>query len=565
METKDPQLNAFEQALDKAQDDLLQGSSIAHFVINKEHIVTHWNRACEALTGYPDYKMLGTRDHWKPFYSFQRPCLADLLLDNASQEEIYKKYQGMQIRKWELVEGAYDIEGFLAPLGQKGKWIRFTAAPIKNQQGEVIAALETLEDITERKLAQLEREKLNRELVFSNRRLKQLALRDQQTGLYNLHYLEEVIETEVIRANRYEQPLSLIMLDVDYFKSVNDIYGHHFGDLVLKQLARQLKKLVRRYDVVVRSGGEEFVVISPGTDRLQTLILAQRVLDALNLYSFGDKKRTVKLKLSLAVVSYPEEKIIRSMDLVELCEQILVKAKEYGGNRVYSSFDVKKIRSKGAKKEKIKKEEDILALKAKLGKVTKSANESLVEAIFAFAKTIEIKDHYTGEHVEKTVSYATQIARMLKFNEEEIENVRQAAILHDLGKVGISDKILLKDSKLSRKEYDEIKKHPQIAADILRPIHFLRSIIPYILYHHERWDGRGYPIGLKGEVIPMGARIIAIADVYQALLSNRPYRKAFSKKEAMRILQEGCGSQFDPKIVKAFIKILKSKNNPKAK
>jgi HD-GYP domain-containing protein (c-di-GMP phosphodiesterase class II) len=250
------------------------------------------------------------------------------------------------------------------------------------------------------------------------------------------------------------------------------------------------------------------------------------------------------------------------MDLMELCEEILVKAKEYGGNRVYSSYDVKKIRSKSAKKGKARKEEDISALKVKLGKVTKSANESLIEAIFAFAKTIEIKDHYTGEHVEKTVYYATQIARMLKFSEEEVENVRQAAILHDLGKVGISDKILLKDSKLTRKEYDEIKKHPQIAADILRPIHFLRSIIPYILYHHERWDGKGYPTGLRGDVIPVGARIIAIADVYQALISNRPYRKAFSKKEAMKILQEGCGSQFDPKIVKAFLRILK--NNPKA-
>jgi len=148
---------------------------------------------------------------------------------------------------------------------------------------------------------------------------------------------------------------------------------------------------------------------------------------------------------------------------------------------------------------------------------------------------------------------------MLNLKPEKLEDIRQAAILHDLGKIGISDKILLKNSKLTEEEYAQIKKHPQIAADILRPIHFLRSIIPYILYHHERWDGEGYPCGLKGEVIPVGARIIAIADVFQALTSNRPYRKAFSWEEAIKIIKEGSGTQFDPKIVKLFLKLIYSK------
>ena len=140
---------------------------------------------------------------------------------------------------------------------------------------------------------------------------------------------------------------------------------------------------------------------------------------------------------------------------------------------------------------------------------------------------------------------------------EEMENIRQASMLHDLGKIGISDKILLKRSKLTKKEFEEIKKHPQIAADIIRPIQFMHDIIPLILYHHERWDGKGYPAGLKGEEIPIGARIIAISDVYQALTSNRPYRKAYSKKEAMNIIKKGAGTQFDPRIVDTFLKIVK--------
>jgi len=538
-------------------NNILQGSSIAHFVINKDHRIVQWNRACEALTGYSAEDMIGTDKHWMPFYSLKRPCLADLLIDNAEPKLIFKHYKGMKIRNWELLSGAFEVEGFLAPLGKEGKWLRFTAAPIKDPQGQIIAAIETLEDITERKIAEKEREKLNKELLKANSRFKSLSLLDIDTGLYTHRYLEEVLEAEFTRAKRYDQPLSLIMIDIDYFNSINDMYGHKFGDLILKQLAKQFKKIVRRYDIVIRFGGEEFIVLSPGIDRFQTVILAQRILDEVNLYNFGDRKNVVKLKLSLAVTSYPEEKIAKCADLVEIAERILSKTKECGGNRVCCSFDVK-IKPRVVKMKK-ERSEEVSALKSKLSKIKKLANESLVESIFAFARTIELKDHYTGEHVEKTVYFATQIARQLKFAKEQIENVRQASILHDLGKIGISDKILLKNAKLSPQEYDEIKKHPQIAADILRPIQFLHSVIPLILYHHERWDGKGYPSGLKGDVIPIGARIIAIADVYQALISNRPYRKAFSKEEAIKIIKEGAGSQFDPKIVKAFLKIIKNK------
>jgi diguanylate cyclase (GGDEF)-like protein len=538
--------------------DILQGSSIAHFVINKSHKIVEWNRACEVLTGYPASKMLGTSHHWMPFYSSQRPCLADLLINKTPISLISKQYKRMDFKKWDLMDGAYRVEGFFAPLGQEGKWLRFTAVPLMNRQGNVIAAIETLEDITARKKAEQEREKLNKELLRSNRRLKSMALKDYETGLFNHRFLDEVMEAEFTRAKRYNQPLSLIMLDIDYFKSINNMYGHQFGNLVLQQLARLLKKVVRKYDIVVRSGGEEFIVISPGIDRTQTQTLAHRILEEIILYNFGDHKNMVKLKVSIAVASFPEEKILKSEDLLELAEQLLVKAKECGGNQVYTSVEGRKLKVKFLSKNEAKQEK-IVGLRQQLNRITQRANQSLIEAIFAFAKAIELRDHYTGEHVEKTVFYATQLGRMLKMDVDDLEDLREAAILHDLGKLGISDKILLKDSKLSDQEYLQIKKHPQIAADILRPIHFLRSVIPFILYHHERWDGRGYPSGLKGELIPLGARIIAIADVYQALTSNRPYRKAFSRKEAIRIIKSGSGTQFDPKIVRIFLKLVKAK------
>ncbi len=395
---------------------------------------------------------------------------------------------------------------------------------------------------------------LRRELSKTNRKLKQVSLIDSSTGLYNYRYLQDIIEAEFHRAKRYVHSLAVIMLDIDYFKSINDVYGHRFGDLVLKQFAKQLKRMVRRYDIVIRFSGEEFVIVSPGTDRSRALILAQRLLEALNLYNFGNKEHTVKMKLSLAVVSYPEDKITQGFDLINISDQILDKVKECGGNRIYSSIDIKT--NKPPVLEKGEESAQVELLKSKIDRVTRKAHQSLIEAISAFAKTIELKDHYTGEHVENTVQYVTGITKELDLPRGETELIKQAAMLHDLGKIGISENILLKKSKLTKKEFEEIKKHPQIAVDILRPIQFLHGLIPFIFYHHERWDGKGYPSGIKGEDIPLGARIIAIADVYQALTSQRPYRKAYSKKKAIQIIKNGSGTQFDPRIVNVFLKIL---------
>jgi len=435
--------------------------------------------------------------------------------------------------------------------GADGKivgWLDLYSFPFINEKdGKVQGVIEYVRDITDRKLAE-------NKLVISNKRLRQLSLRDAQTGLYNHRYLSEVIETEFTRAQKYSYPFSLIMLDIDYFKSINDVYGHQFGDLVLKQLANQLKRIVRLYDAVIRYGGEEFVIISPSTDRTNALNFAQRILNTIGLYNFGNEKQTVKLKLSLAVTTYPDDKANKGMDMMELVDQILNKAKEAGGNKVYSSVDFNNHNHIVP----VEETTNVVFLKEKVNKLTKRANQSLIEAIFAFAKTIEVKDHYTGEHVEKTVHYAIEIAKALNLSEHEVELIEQASMLHDLGKVGISEKILFKKAGLSKKEFTEIKKHPQIGVDIIRPIHFLHPIIPFILHHHEKWNGEGYPYGLKEQDIPLGARIVAIADVYQALISDRPYRKGYSKKQAVNIMKEESGVLFDPALVNVFLEILKS-------
>ena len=451
----------------------------------------------------------------------------------------------------------FEAEAINRTLGRKKIYVKLIWSVPPGYSDTYSKVFVSIMDITSKKDTEKEIELLTEKLSKTSVKLKKLSLVDSHTGLYNHRYFEAVIEKEFDRARRFNYPLSVLMIDIDYFKSINDVYGHNFGDLVLKQFAGELKKIVRRYDTVVRFGGEEFVIIFPGTDKTTATVLAERLLDKIGLYSFGNKKNSVKLRLSIAVVSTPQDKAVAGMDLIKTAERILNLLKERGGNNVYSSSDVdnKKVKLSSNKH----KRPSVNFLKDKLSKLTKRSNQSLVEAVFAFAKTIKLKDKYTGEHVENTVVYATETARLLGLSRSDVELVKQAAILHDLGKVGVSERILQKKAKLTKKEFDEIKKHPLIAVDIIRPIQFLHSLIPLILHHHERWDGKGYPTGLKKDNIPIGARIIAVADAYHALISTRSYRKAFSKKEAIEIIKRDSGTHFDPQIVEAFLRLLNKK------
>ncbi len=398
-------------------------------------------------------------------------------------------------------------------------------------------------------------EESNRTTVQLNKKLSKLALKDPHTGLYNRRYLKETLEKELALAKRHAQSLSVIMMDIDYFKSINDVYGHTFGDLVLKQFTETLKKAVRRYDIIFRFGGEEFVIIALRTDRTTGLILAERLLKTVHVHNFGNKENVVKLKLSISVTSYPEDGwVVGGSDLISLADQILNKVKEYGGNKVFSSKDLEKMEENFPSENETGEVMELL--KQKVYRLSQRANQSLIEAIFALSKTIGLKDWYSDTFTKRITHYAIAIAEMLKVPKNEIEHIRKAAILHDIGKVGINGKILLKHSKLTTREFETMKKHPQLSADIIRPLYFLRGTIPLILYHHERWDGKGYPHGLKGNQIPIGARIIAIVDAYRSLTSNRPYRKAYSKNSAMKILARESGTKFDPQVTAAFLEIL---------
>jgi diguanylate cyclase (GGDEF)-like protein len=347
-------------------------------------------------------------------------------------------------------------------------------------------------------------------------------------------------------------PMSIILLDIDYFKSINDTYGHRMGNSLLKQFAQFLRHLTRSTDILTRYVSASFSVILPNTTKRHALLLAKRLCEKIQRHHFKIRRIKIKLKVSIGVINYPEDGLNTEIGILDAVDKAVRKAKERGGDNVciYEAVSEKD-------RVQVSRKEEVEDLKMSLRKAGKKLDQVLLESIYAFARALELRDHYTGEHASKMIGIVRALGKELGLSQKMILNLEHAAVLHDLGKIGIDDNILRKKAKLTKKEYDEIKKHPLIGAEIIRSIHFLKDIVPFILYHHERFDGKGYATGLKGNEIPLGARILAIADVYQALISDRPYRKAFPKAKALDIIKNGSGTQFDPDIVKALLQTTK--------
>jgi len=360
-----------------------------------------------------------------------------LLLEKPDIERFKKQAKMYNYDEEEYLKALKEI-----PVVSKEKLKNITAflgelAVVISEEGYI--ALEAKD-----KAEKLEKEIEERKKI--EKKLQKMSLVDSQTGLYNHRYLIEAIEKEFHRFKREARPFSIIMIDIDYFKSINDVYGHKFGDFILKQFGDLLKKTTRRYDIIARFGGEEFVIIISDSNRAKATLLAQRLLSKINMYNFGNKKHKVKLKLSMGISSCPEDKVTKGMGLVEFADRILNKAKNAGGNRAYSSLDL--IRRKQIV---LKETGHVKSLREKIDKLNKRGSQSTIEAVFAFAKTIDIKDHLTGKHSEKAVLYSGELARRLNLPENDIENIKQAVALHDLGKIGISDKVLGKKRKTYKK------------------------------------------------------------------------------------------------------------------
>jgi diguanylate cyclase (GGDEF)-like protein/putative nucleotidyltransferase with HDIG domain len=367
-------------------------------------------------------------------------------------------------------------------------------------------------------------------------RLEQKSRIDELTGLFNRRHFEERLKEEVSRHSRYGDVFSVFMLDLDNFKAYNDTYGHPAGDVLLSQIGKIIKGSVRNIDQAFRYGGDEFVVILPQTTSKDAYVVAERVREQI-AKAMG--KKAIAVTCSIGLANYPADGVVAE-ELVDVSDNALYHAKRSGGNRILLSSNV------------LSEPPDEEGTR---GTYTKRNGLS---AVYALVSTVEARDPYIYGHSRKVNTYAVALAEAIGLSPDEVANVSTAALLHDIGKIGIPDKVLNKKGKLNEEDWRAIKSHPKLGATIISNIPHLVPCVNSILHHHERWDGGGYPEGLKGEQIPIEARILAIADTFEAMTSARSYRPALSLEQIAKELRQGAGLQFDPKLVEVFISIVKA-------
>ena len=346
--------------------------------------------------------------------------------------------------------------------------------------------------------------------------------RDGLTGLADLRRFHQRLVGEVDRSRRHGHALSIAVIDIDGFRGINVSHGLAVGDAILQAAGGVISAMTRANDMVARSDGDEFVVVLTDTDAGGAKQCVERILLELEATKAGPVS-CVSASAGIASWQRPQT----SEQLLEHARRGVDHARADGGGRAAIM---------GGGPEDVSPQDD-----------------SRRDAIVGLATTLLERDRYTGDHSEAVVQLTVRVARALALNPDEVNRVETAALLHDIGKVGIPDSILHKDGPLDDKEWVLMKEHPVIGERILRAIPGLGGVARIVRHEHERWDGGGYPDGLSGDAIPMGSRIILACDAYHAMTSDRPYRQAMSHGDALRELRTSSGTQFDPQVVEALM------------
>jgi len=371
----------------------------------------------------------------------------------------------------------------------KVRWVHELGKIDFDHHAKAVSLIGIVQDVTDRK-------RYEEKIVY-------LSFHDQLTGLYNRRFFEEELKRLDVARNL---PLTLVMADVNGLKLINDSFGHAIGDELLKNVAEVLRKGCRGDDIIARLGGDEFVILLPETDAVET----EQILKRINALAIKEKVGSIELSISFGY----ETKRSESEDILEL----LKKAEDYMYKR--KLFEGPSMRGK---------------------------------TIQTIIKTLHEKNKREEQHSYRVSALCQSMGEALCLMESEIQELKTVGLLHDIGKIAIDEEILNKRSKLTKDEWEEIKRHPEIGYRILSTVNGMAEMAEYVLAHHERWDGSGYPKGLKGEDLPLQPRIIAIADAYDAMTSSRSYRDALPDEVAIAELQKNAGIQFDPALVKIFI------------
>jgi diguanylate cyclase (GGDEF)-like protein len=364
-------------------------------------------------------------------------------------------------------------------------------------------------------------------------RLSDAAHRDALTQLLNRRGFQTVFDMELERARRADQPLSLIVGDLDRFKRVNDAYGHAVGDAVLTYVAEAIKRAKRGFDSAARVGGEEFAVLAPDCDEHGAYMLAERIRAAVH-EAVSEKQEEAQLTISFGISTFPLHG--QSADgLLRSADQALYAAKRLGRNRsVISSADVPGI----------------------LARAPRSSNgESHVElaALLNLAEALDVRETGSASHCQRVGRFAELTARELGLPPESVERVRLAGVLHDVGRVAFPDELIAKHGRLTDDDWAWVRAHPAIGARMVETTDY-EDIRSWILFHHERPDGRGYPEGRGEDEVPLESAIIAVADAYEAMTSERPYRPAYAAEDAAEELRREAGRQFRSDVVDALLR-----------
>jgi diguanylate cyclase (GGDEF)-like protein/PAS domain S-box-containing protein len=367
--------------------------------------------------------------------------------------------------------------------------IEDSVAPIKNLRGNIQGVVLVFRDITEKKKKQA--------------KIEYLSFHDQLTGLYNRRFFEEELKRLDVERNL---PLTILMLDVNGLKLTNDAFGHFYGDQVLKKVAGALRRECRSDDIISRIGGDEFVVLLPKTDFEQARIVVDRIHSAI----IEEKVESINLS-----VSYGWE---TKKELAVEIQKVLSKAEDYMYRNKLSESD--------------------------------SMRHKTIKVVI---KTLYEKSKREEKHSKRVSQLCKELGAAFDLGQEDISELQMAGLMHDIGKIIINDDVLNKPADLNESEWSQMKKHSEVGYRILSSVNEYAPLAEYVLAHHERWDGKGYPRGLKGTEIPLQSRIISIIDAYDAMTGYRPYRMPFDKNIAIEEIKKNSGTQFDPAIVKVFV------------